>query len=135
MRGVVLGNEVLDANPLAGLTGLRGLSLSNNRISNIDFVANMNDLEALIVAGIPIGNASILANKPNLELLNARDTGLSTLAPLASSTLLRDLDRRISVEQVADDLSALADAILRISMRWCWPLLRQRHREQPPRRR
>ena len=35
-------------------------------------------------------------------------------------TLARDLDGRLSVEQVADDLSALADAILDIATRWCW---------------
>ncbi|MFA7526545.1 MAG: bifunctional [glutamate--ammonia ligase]-adenylyl-L-tyrosine phosphorylase/[glutamate--ammonia-ligase] adenylyltransferase [Ottowia sp.] len=46
-------------------------------------------------------------------------------------TLLRDLDRRITVEQVADDLSALADSILRVAVQWCWPFLRRRHREQP----
>lgn len=46
-------------------------------------------------------------------------------------TLVRDVERRITVEQVADDLSALADAILRITVRWCWALLRQRHRDDP----
>ncbi len=35
-------------------------------------------------------------------------------------TLARDLDGRLTVEQVADDLSALADAILDIATRWCW---------------
>ena len=46
-------------------------------------------------------------------------------------TLVRDLSGRLSVEQVADDLSALADAVLRVTIRWCWPRLRQRHRNQP----
>jgi glutamate-ammonia-ligase adenylyltransferase len=46
-------------------------------------------------------------------------------------TLVRDVEGRISVEQVADDLSALADCILRVTMRWCWPRLRQKHREEP----
>ncbi|MDM0039498.1 bifunctional [glutamate--ammonia ligase]-adenylyl-L-tyrosine phosphorylase/[glutamate--ammonia-ligase] adenylyltransferase [Variovorax sp. J22G21] len=46
-------------------------------------------------------------------------------------TLARDVEGRISVEQVADDLSALADAVLRVTARWCWPLLRNRHRAQP----
>ncbi|WP_347255517.1 bifunctional [glutamate--ammonia ligase]-adenylyl-L-tyrosine phosphorylase/[glutamate--ammonia-ligase] adenylyltransferase [Brachymonas denitrificans] len=35
-------------------------------------------------------------------------------------TLARDLDGRLTVEQVADDLSALADAVLAIATRWCW---------------
>lgn len=46
-------------------------------------------------------------------------------------TLVRDVEERISVEEVADDLSALADAILRLTARWCWPRLRRRHREEP----
>jgi len=46
-------------------------------------------------------------------------------------TLARDLEGRLTVEQVADDLSALADAVLRVTARWCWDRLRQRHREEP----
>ena len=46
-------------------------------------------------------------------------------------TRARDVEGRITVEQVADDLSALADAILRLTMRWCWPRLRQKHRAEP----
>ncbi len=46
-------------------------------------------------------------------------------------TLARDLEGRITVEQVADDLSALADSMLRLTARWCWERLRNRHREEP----
>ena len=46
-------------------------------------------------------------------------------------TLVRDVEGHISVEQVADDLSALADATLACAIRWAWKHLRQRHREQP----
>ncbi len=46
-------------------------------------------------------------------------------------TLARDLESRITVEQVADDLSALADSVLRLTARWCWERLRNRHREEP----
>ena len=46
-------------------------------------------------------------------------------------TLVRDIEGRISVEQVADDLSALADCILRLVARWCWGTLRRRHRDEP----
>ena len=35
-------------------------------------------------------------------------------------TLARDVEGRLTVEQVADDLSALADATVRITARWCW---------------
>jgi glutamate-ammonia-ligase adenylyltransferase len=46
-------------------------------------------------------------------------------------TLARDVEGVLSVEQVADDLSALADAVLRVTARWCWSRLKNRHREEP----
>ena len=46
-------------------------------------------------------------------------------------TLVRDVEGRISVEQVADDLSALADAMLAVATRWCWSLFKRRHRDEP----
>jgi glutamate-ammonia-ligase adenylyltransferase len=46
-------------------------------------------------------------------------------------TLARDVEGRLTVEQVADELSALADAVLRVTARWCWERLKQRHRETP----
>ena len=46
-------------------------------------------------------------------------------------TLVRDIEGHITVEQVADDLSALADALLDCTLRWAWPHLRQHHRETP----
>ena len=46
-------------------------------------------------------------------------------------TLARDVEGVLSVEQVADDLSALADAVLRVTARWCWDRLKNRHREDP----
>ena len=46
-------------------------------------------------------------------------------------TLARDLEGRLSVEAVADDLSSLAEAVLRVTTRWCWERLKNRHRETP----
>jgi glutamate-ammonia-ligase adenylyltransferase len=46
-------------------------------------------------------------------------------------TLARDLEGCLSVEQVADELSALADAVLSVTGRWCWQHLKSRHREEP----
>jgi glutamate-ammonia-ligase adenylyltransferase len=46
-------------------------------------------------------------------------------------TLARDVEGVLTVEQVADDLSALADAVLRVTARWCWARLKTRHREEP----
>jgi glutamate-ammonia-ligase adenylyltransferase len=46
-------------------------------------------------------------------------------------TLARDVEGVLTVEQVADELSALADTTLKITARWCWQRLKQRHREEP----
>ena len=46
-------------------------------------------------------------------------------------TLARDVEGALTVEQVADDLSALAEAVLAITTDWCWLHLKNRHREVP----
>ena len=46
-------------------------------------------------------------------------------------TLARDVEGILSVEQVADDLSALAETTLSIALSWCWQRLKNKHREVP----
>ncbi|MFN3302760.1 MAG: bifunctional [glutamate--ammonia ligase]-adenylyl-L-tyrosine phosphorylase/[glutamate--ammonia-ligase] adenylyltransferase [Roseateles sp.] len=46
-------------------------------------------------------------------------------------TLVRDVEGRITVEQVADDLSLLADAVLQIAIQWAWARFNKAHRDQP----
>ena len=46
-------------------------------------------------------------------------------------TLVRDVEGHITVEQVADDLSALADATLSLALRWAWKHLKQAHLAEP----
>ena len=46
-------------------------------------------------------------------------------------TLVRDVEGRITVEQVADDLSALADTVIDVALRWVWAHWKQRHRATP----
>jgi len=46
-------------------------------------------------------------------------------------TLARDVQGRLTVEQVADDLSALADTMVQITAQWVWHRLKQRHRDTP----
>ncbi|OYU43637.1 MAG: bifunctional glutamine synthetase adenylyltransferase/deadenyltransferase [Burkholderiales bacterium PBB4] len=44
-------------------------------------------------------------------------------------TLTRDIEGRLTVEQVADALSALAQAVLGVATQWCWSRLKNRHRD------
>ena len=46
-------------------------------------------------------------------------------------TLVRDVEGHITVEQVADDLSALADATLDCAIRWAWKHFKAAHRAAP----
>ena len=46
-------------------------------------------------------------------------------------TLARDVEGVLTVEQVADDLSALAEATLSVTLDWCWQRLKNRHRDTP----
>ena len=45
-------------------------------------------------------------------------------------TLARDVEGVLSVEQVADDLSALAETTLAITLDWCWQRLKNRHTDR-----
>ncbi len=46
-------------------------------------------------------------------------------------TLARDVEGVLTVEQVADDLTALAEAVLTVTTGWCWQRLRNKHIEVP----
>ena len=49
-------------------------------------------------------------------------------------TLARDVEGVLTVEQVADDLSALAETVLNLTVDWCWQRLKNKHptaSEQP----
>ncbi len=45
--------------------------------------------------------------------------------------LARDVEGQLSVEQVADDLSALADTMLRVALAWCWERHKNKHLDYP----
>jgi [glutamine synthetase] adenylyltransferase / [glutamine synthetase]-adenylyl-L-tyrosine phosphorylase len=46
-------------------------------------------------------------------------------------TLVRDVEGSLTVEQAADDLSALADAVIETAIRWAWSMYKLRHRSAP----
>ena len=45
--------------------------------------------------------------------------------------LVRDIEGLATVEQVADELSALADVVVHITAQWCWTRLKNRHLQVP----
>ena len=46
-------------------------------------------------------------------------------------TLARDVEGVLTVEQVADDLTALAEATLSVTLDWCWQRLKNKHTATP----
>ncbi|MDP9044243.1 MAG: bifunctional [glutamate--ammonia ligase]-adenylyl-L-tyrosine phosphorylase/[glutamate--ammonia-ligase] adenylyltransferase [Pseudomonadota bacterium] len=46
-------------------------------------------------------------------------------------TLVRDVESYITVEEVADELSALADATLALALSWAWKHLKSAHLDEP----
>ena len=89
------------------------------RFDRAEFVANLEDRHA---AWVRSGEAD------EGELL---DTLRRAHHAEVFRTLVRDVEGRITVEQAADDLSALADAMLDTAMRWAWAHLAKRHRDVP----
>jgi [glutamine synthetase] adenylyltransferase / [glutamine synthetase]-adenylyl-L-tyrosine phosphorylase len=46
-------------------------------------------------------------------------------------TLVRDVEGVLTVEEVADDLSSLADTVLALVLQWAWSRLKQHHQSHP----
>ncbi len=92
------------------------------RRGRFDAAAFLGDLQSRHEAWVRSGEA-------NEELL--MDTLRHAHHAELFRTLVRDVEREVTVEQVADDLSALADAVLDTALRWAWPLLNKRHRDTP----
>ena len=93
--------------------------LLNERFNPADYIANLDDRhKAWQRAGEDDEEALLdtLRHAHHAELFR---------------TLVRDVEGLLTVEHVADDLTALADATLDCTLRWAWPRLRQHHRETP----
>ena len=98
---------------------LAGRTMLNERFMPLEFEAELDQrLLALMAAGDDDEESllNLLRRAHHAEVFR---------------TLARDVEGMLSVEQVADDLSALADAILRVATRWCWLRLKKRHRDRP----
>jgi glutamate-ammonia-ligase adenylyltransferase len=93
--------------------------LLHGRFDRTAFVAEMNERHAAWHRAGEAGEEALL------------DTLRRAHHAEVFRTLVRDVEGHITVEQVADDLSALADAVLECTLRWAWAHLRQRHRETP----
>jgi len=119
----ISGNAGLtDLEPLAKLSSLKKVSISNTPVSNLMPLRNLNQLEELDISGtqvttleplrysnhlrslkmkkIPVTTLNVLSGLTSLEILNFSSTGIDSLQPLIDLTALKDL--RFSETRVSD---------------------------------
>ena len=94
------GTRVSDLVPLANLTSLKWLYLSDARVSDLSPLANLTSLKWLDLDDTQISDLVPLANLTSLERLELRGTQVSDLVPLANLTALERLE--LSGTQVSD---------------------------------
>ena len=76
-----------------------------------------------------LADATLADGRPDVE--RRMDILRETHHVWSFRLLAQDLDGQLSVEALADDLSALADMILDVTLAQCWAQLPNRHREAP----
>ncbi|MGR9045841.1 MAG: hypothetical protein ACU83N_11125 [Gammaproteobacteria bacterium] len=71
-----------DLSPLAGLTGLRQLDVSDTRVSDLSPLAGLTGLQQLVVSYTPVSDLSPLSRLTGLQLLVVSDTLINDLFPI-----------------------------------------------------
>ena len=108
-------NRISDLSPLAGLTSLEGLGLYHNRISDLSPVAGLTALKWLALGSNQISDLSPLAGLTTLEKLTLDSNRISDISPLAELIALWGLylnDNRISDVSPVAGLTALEQLTL-----------------------
>ena len=85
------GSQISDLSPLAGLTALTKLALWHNQISDLSPLAGLTALKDLQLGGNQISDLSPLAILTDLTELNLWFNQISDLSPLAGLTVLTEL--------------------------------------------
>ena len=85
-------NSVSDISPIAGLTNLRTLNLTNNYITDISPVAGLIQLTWLYLGNNPIADISPVVGLTNLRTLNLTNNSITDISPVAGLTQLTILN-------------------------------------------
>ncbi|MEW6752676.1 MAG: leucine-rich repeat domain-containing protein [Candidatus Latescibacterota bacterium] len=91
-------NHVRDLSPLAGLSGLTTLDLTNNPVADLSPLAGLTSLRNLFLNGTRATDLSPLAGLTQLVELSLAHARVADLSPLAGLTSLRRLD--VSYNQI-----------------------------------
>lgn len=89
--------QLTDLTPLANLTNLRSLDLSQNRISDLTPLANLTNLTTLNLSANKITDISPLANLTKLTTLNLTSNAISDWSPMANLTKLETLEPDVQI--------------------------------------
>ena len=90
-EGLVNSNAGSDVSPLAGLTQLTTLLLSNNRIVDVSPLAELTQLTQLYLDSNSITDVAPLAELTKLRWLSLASNGITDVSPLAELTKLSSL--------------------------------------------
>jgi len=82
------GGAVTDLSPLAGLTNLKSLDLSNNNIANLAPLAGLTSITTLFLNNNRISDLSPLAKMSQMDGLYLDNNRISDVTPLAGMTKL-----------------------------------------------
>ena len=79
-------NAIADVSPLAGLTGLEQLALNENDVGDITSLANLNKMKTLQLQGNLITDVSALGNMADIGYLELSWNEISEIGPLAANS-------------------------------------------------
>jgi hypothetical protein len=92
--------RIIDAEPLAGLTSLQELVLSDTEVADLRPLEGLTNLQVLFLSDTEVADLRPLEGLTNLQALYLGDTQVADLRPLAGLTSLQKL--YLSGPQVAD---------------------------------
>jgi Leucine-rich repeat (LRR) protein len=99
------GNQITDISPIASLTQLTQVYLSDNRITTLPKLVVSNKLTMLLLGGNQISDMTPLSSMANLTRLELSINPIKNISPLSSLTKLTQLD--LDNTQISD-ISALS---------------------------
>ena len=107
-EGWINSNSIKDLSPLAGLTNLTWLSLSQNNITDLSPLAELTNLTYLDFGGNNVSNISPVSGLINLTALRLWRNNIEDISPVADLTHLTELNLN---HNNITDISAVAGLI------------------------
>lgn len=95
-----------DLSPLAGLTNLQELDVSNTEVSDLSPLSGLTNLQQLYIWKTSVNNLSPLSNLANLQVIDVSETQVTNLSPLSCLANLQIFDVRNSP---VNDLTPLSN--------------------------